>query len=575
VPPKEAQDITLLPPPPPLDQPPLDQPPLNQTPLVLEASEPQKEPSDKSIVTTSIKIQDDNDAKQQQPVNQLEYTFLIQDDNDIKGLVLEYTFLGARHAMSCNNQKDIKGGILGLGLGSALDRVFELDPSLAVWGILQTLYKAKDDLFTDSSSTGTRRVFVSCLFRTWATAILLHGPNVKDLTLVVSPYLKEAGIGDGNMPKKFSEQMISLRVFFKILRHIKLTTGSEIFTSFASKITIEVPTSFTLVCSVNWEVDEGIIIPPEASTKTVVYDPVNPSTTSTIKQGRNDAFEKVRSFLTPSTTASKDDTSSTKKRYEFSNPLQVSETSEPFTDYVKRLHTIVRIENQKPQVKPQTIPVSSGASNTVFSCGTEKCSATISDPPPTAVDYLQKKDVVLFMRWVLLHGKLDERDTVIHFVSHSDTLNNFLDLYSGTSRYYKDKLNLKKQNTWVLEVKVKDLNRNGQIQITNCKVHSGKCQPRNNMKSTLSACELTCDYGFGIGETRLSKRDDQCMNRMRETTPAPVPVEETCEFKSIATQGGRRRRRTKGGQSKKKGLTKFLKKVLKIKHTQKNTSSST
>jgi hypothetical protein len=218
---------------------------------------------------------------------------------------------------------------------------------------------------------------------------------------------------------------------------------------------------------------------------------------------------------------------------------------------VKRLHTIVRIENQKPQVKSETIPPAS--SSAAF------LSPTISDSP-TAVDYLQKKDIIMFVRWVLLQGKLDKKDTVIHFVSHSDTLNNFLDLYSGTSRYYKDKLNLKKQNTWVLEVKVKDLNKDkdGQIQIMNCKVHSGKCQPRNNMNSTISACELTCDYGFGIGETRLSKRDDQCMNRMRETTPAPVPVMETCEFKPIIhTQGGRRR--TKGLKTSRRVSYKKLK----------------
>ena len=89
-----------------------------------------------------------------------------------------------RHSISCNNEIKLKYWEKNI------------DPSLSYDGIKQALEKSYDSntninykLIKDNPN-----VFVSCLVRTWMTAILLYGPHVEmneTLTLYVSPYLKE------------------------------------------------------------------------------------------------------------------------------------------------------------------------------------------------------------------------------------------------------------------------------------------------------------------------------------------------------------------------------------------------
>lgn len=95
------------------------------------------------------------------------------------------TFLITRHAHSCNNLKEGKAGAL-----SVYDRTSEHDPGITIYGMLACLKKTSvvtDDRYISNT------VFVSCLIRTWMTAILLYLPNVTggNLDMIISPYLKE------------------------------------------------------------------------------------------------------------------------------------------------------------------------------------------------------------------------------------------------------------------------------------------------------------------------------------------------------------------------------------------------
>ena len=178
-------------------------------------------------------------------------------------VTLDFTI--TRHAHSCNNLKEGKASANMKGTFlkdyNFFDRTFEHDPGLSFYGVIASILKTanvSDDRYKSDT------VFVSCLVRTWMTAILLYLKNITSdtLTLVISPYLKEKhvslnlatapavglasffkswkkmAIGNtstmtypwnglwtidgGNLPKDIGEQIIMLIHFFKNLSVIFL-----------------------------------------------------------------------------------------------------------------------------------------------------------------------------------------------------------------------------------------------------------------------------------------------------------------------------------------------------------------
>lgn len=107
-----------------------------------------------------------------------------------------------RHAFSCANlQKEI-------GMYSLLKSRFKKDPSITLWGMIGTIKKSND------YSKGKITVYVSCLTRTWMTAILLY--NYSHIHLMVSPYAKEQDFivfNDDNFPLNFKDQCKKLMEF--------------------------------------------------------------------------------------------------------------------------------------------------------------------------------------------------------------------------------------------------------------------------------------------------------------------------------------------------------------------------
>lgn len=110
-------------------------------------------------------------------------------DNKLSGREnenLPYYFIFTRHGFSCNNATDTSGWL------KKQMNVFKkvLEPHLTDYGIVKTITIGQKNAQKYNSST----VFVSCLLRTWETAVLLYLPNLglnDNLNIIVSPFLKE------------------------------------------------------------------------------------------------------------------------------------------------------------------------------------------------------------------------------------------------------------------------------------------------------------------------------------------------------------------------------------------------
>ena len=130
----------------------------------------------------------------------------------------ELDFIMTRHAYSCNNL------LLDKSPFDLYKKTGFLDPGLTMYGILTTLFKS---ISVNDGRYNSNKVFVSCLYRTWLTAILLYLPNVdgEGLTLIISPYLKEThwleNLDAGNLPLDIVQQLMMLVYFFDTLRNIK------------------------------------------------------------------------------------------------------------------------------------------------------------------------------------------------------------------------------------------------------------------------------------------------------------------------------------------------------------------
>lgn len=146
---------------------------------------------------------------------------------------MQKTFIGFRHLESCNNLKDQKGG-------AGLDK--DLDPGASMWGVLQGLCisrqnegSAQNKGLLEGDELNQVDVHVSCLVRTWMTAILIYLPLLVPggtLHLKISPFLKETDQGEkapiglntgnkrldlGNMPENRFAQLRKIKRFLKTL----------------------------------------------------------------------------------------------------------------------------------------------------------------------------------------------------------------------------------------------------------------------------------------------------------------------------------------------------------------------
>jgi hypothetical protein len=127
---------------------------------------------------------------------------------------MELKFQFSRHLLSCNNVTEGK-------------LFTDFEPSATIDGIYKTI------LFSiNNKSYNFNKIYVSNLLRTWITATLMYGSNIKKtdtLTLYISPYLKERHFffwKRGNYPKEI-QHMVQKFLFFLENLHKLCTIPTE------------------------------------------------------------------------------------------------------------------------------------------------------------------------------------------------------------------------------------------------------------------------------------------------------------------------------------------------------------
>lgn len=137
----------------------------------------------------------------------------------------DYDFEILRHGFSVANiykeRKNFK---------SSRDQFREKDSGLSVYGILSAckMHEIRDFNFENGDT-----IYVSCLIRTWMTALSIFLPylctqypdeNNLNIKLKISKYAREEFIseylGSDNQPKDFNIQLKNLKVFLKILKKL-------------------------------------------------------------------------------------------------------------------------------------------------------------------------------------------------------------------------------------------------------------------------------------------------------------------------------------------------------------------
>ena len=145
--------------------------------------------------------------------------------------------------MSLNNGKKISISRHGFSFANLIkekkksfygkyEQIMEKDAKLSLYGILTALLHGSDLVekeYKYGLEESPQTIFVSVLIRTWMTAVCLYLPHceVNNFTLVVSPFIKEKGIGLDNEPDSFQDQLKTMGIFLNYLIKISDVTFSK------------------------------------------------------------------------------------------------------------------------------------------------------------------------------------------------------------------------------------------------------------------------------------------------------------------------------------------------------------
>ena len=151
--------------------------------------------------------------------------------------LMDYYILFTRHAYSCNNLKD---KTINSKIGSIAYGKKDWEPSLTIIGIICSINRSEQlkEQF-QFNQFDILKVCVSCLIRTWETAILLYLQYCDVLELNILPYLKEEegiGLKRGNYPIHLKWQIYEVDIFIKTLK--KLINGNILKNIFLNNKTI-------------------------------------------------------------------------------------------------------------------------------------------------------------------------------------------------------------------------------------------------------------------------------------------------------------------------------------------------
>lgn len=506
------------------------------------------------------------------------------------------TILITRHAFSCANLKKLKGDSFG--------QATEPDPSLTLWGILLTLIQSDnipaEPVTTISSSSPVKHIYVSCLIRTWETAVLLYGPSHAHLRLIISPYVKEEGITNDNLPKPIDQQIQKLRQFLEYLHLIRTFNkipqfgGQHLALQQLQKmnqLTIDIYITMSLVETITYDFTTEINVNNKSRGNTLVNNDARRSSVTEMNRGRSSTLSEVANRARRSFTSAligqriPTDNLPQRERHGYGDPL--NETNQAFLKSVIREFNLTDLDETALQNFPSNniltqidyirqvldMVLTAGVNNPNQYCYELERNAHLlnaehvelnamrENSPELRQSYLEK-----FIGW-LIHYNPFSND--VNCVFHSHVMQTFVEdffTYHGNSKIIED-LGLKSQNTWSIELGVEG------GKIISGKIITGRCQPKKNVHHLISSCEQACDFGrdyYDQNDKCYSKVYDAVNNNMvyqPETCLANIDpaMTSTCSSSrsssptSSTTSAGHKRKSTKRQHHHRRNMKKSYK----------------
>jgi len=457
-----------------------------------------------------------------------------EPDYDDDVLENSQTFYISRHLNSCNNMVDD-------AKWTNISYKFA-EPPLSMWGIISGLALQRKLL-----GNFKNKVYVSCLVRTWMTAIIEYFPHTTSqvLDLIVSPYIKESDLSNtyyvgqtidaGNMPESVAVQIEKIKYFFSFLRLmqqyfkrmksqnsdeyrkksydeniLKIQMNLNEILKGGNKINIIFPTFSTIKNGKKIYIDYKIYLNYDESIKNLVSvfelkENKNKITSTDSSYEVDPYFYKIKK--------NDDFTLST----ESENEIQQGGDDDVNYNYFKSmLKTFLEQNltndpdevidlNDKP-FKPLKINKKIKKSN-YFNRSSKVGIYTTS---------FGKESVLLFIDWI--KNVIQDQDQNIYVVAHSnimqatlynicEKINNAIIKKKNVNDCHEGLYNIvKKQNIWELIIKVNN------DSITSVKVRQGQDKPDNNSKKVINYGRekgLSCGKDVNNIERMLSSKQKQ------------------------------------------------------------------
>jgi len=450
------------------------------------------------------------------------------DDNGKNDTMIEIDtgktqkFCISRHLNSCNNMVDS---------ASWTNVLYKFEePPLSLWGIISGLALQREpyekEVFQEKNC-----VYVSCLVRTWMTAIIEYLPycNKNEISLIISPYIKEADISNkfyvgqsidkGNMPIDVKSQIEKIKYFFSILKLVQIyITKYNNNDDKCEKIKKNINTILTDQTKIN------IIFPPYETIKNrkqvkirysveLIYNSNNNQLNSTtyLFEGNNKIIDTdVNYDIDPYAIGiRKENNIELEINNENDEMIGGSNSTNKQQDYFNEILTTFLKQNENNLINNEEIILSNNENKKINIKKNETKNSSYMRNKPRIDIYTKsfgKEAILLFIDWI--KNIRNDKSEYIYVVAHSNimqaSLYNICSKLNNNVNVNKRNVNatcntngiqnIVKQNIWEIIIEVnEEFNKN--LYIKSVKIRKGQDKPDNNSKRKLSynrEKELSC-----------------------------------------------------------------------------------
>jgi len=301
-------------------------------------------------------------------------------------------------------------------------------------------------------------VYVSCLIRTWMTAILLY-QTYETIHLIIAPYLKEEGDTAGNLPLPLREQIHKMNEFLKYVDFLKLNKPKTIYLKIAPFDARQEPVLLHTFSDASTENDVYASFEYTCDISKYISKKCPSSRLSrSYKTEIAHNWQKTQNLL-------KHVRLNSKKKED----VDVKQIKEDYKDYIEILKTKLRFEENIEENKDK-LSFEKETKQTETSSAEENL-------------YL-KVDLQQFIQWASSTEKTNGGLYDIRAVAHGKMMRKFF------SPGEELKKKLKHENSWSIDYDVKT---------TTMTIHHGIRQPDKDQVSKYirSSCEPLCLFSYG------------------------------------------------------------------------------